>query len=346
MNPFVAGYLAQDGLANGAIYALLAIALIAIFSVTRIIFVALGELVSYAAMTYVAMLEGSRLGVIAFVGVLAMAGALRQWSTDAGSLGTSRALAGAVRGLVFPLAACLFAFCVVALKAPTLVMLAAAVLLVTAMGPVLYRLVYAPIAGASILVLLIVSIAVHLALLGMGLYFFGPQGGQTPVLIDGAISLGRVPVKYQSILIIAVTLIFMVGLFFAAEKTLFGKAMRAAAFNPVGARLMGVSASLSGETAFTVAAFIAASCGVLISSITTMYYDTGFLLALKGFVAAICGGLANFPAAVVAAALLGLLESFSSFFASAFKETIVFSLTIPALLWLSLARRSVHEDEA
>ena len=114
----------------------------------------------------------------------------------------------------------------------------------------------------------------------------------------------------------------------------------------IGARLMGVSASLAGETAFAVAAFVAALCGVLISSITTMYYDTGFLLALKGFVAAICGGLAHFPAAVVAAALLGLLESYSSFFASAFKETIVFSLIIPALLWLSFTNRAVHEDEA
>lgn len=346
MNPFVAGYLAQDGLANGAIYALLAIALIVIFSVTRIIFVALGELVSYAAMTYVAMLEGSRLDVVAFVGLLAVAAALRQLATDASTLGTSRALAGAVRGLAFPLAACVFAFAAAAFKAPTFAMLVATVLLVTAMGPVLYRLVYAPIASASILVLLIVSIAVHLALLGMGLYFFGPQGGKTPALIDGVISLGGVPVKNQSILIIVAALVFMAALFFAAEKTLFGKAMRAAAFNSTGARLMGISASLAGETAFTVAAFVAASCGVLISSITTMYYDTGFLLALKGFVAAICGGLANFPAAVVAAALLGLLESFSSFFASAFKETIVFSLTIPALLWLSFLRRSVHEDEA
>ena len=258
MSPFVTGYLAQDGLANGAIYALLAIALIVIFSVTRIIFVALGEIVSYAAMTYVAMLEGSRLGVIAFVGVLAVAGALRQLASDAGTLGASRALAGAVRGLVFPLGACIFAFLVAELKAPILVMLVATVLLVTAIGPVLYRLVYAPIASASILVLLIVSIAVHLALLGMGLYLFGPQGGQTPVLIDGTILLGRIPVKNQSILIIVVMLIFMAGLFFAAEKTLFGKAMRAAAFNSIGARLMGVSASLAGETAFTIAAFIAA----------------------------------------------------------------------------------------
>ena len=129
--------------------------------------------------------SGPRLGVIAFVGVLAVAGALRQLASDVSTLGASRALAGAVRGLAFPLAACIFAFSVVVLKAPTLVMLAATVLLVTAMGPVLYRLVYAPIASASILVLLIVSIAVHLALLVMGLYFFGPQGGQTPVLING-----------------------------------------------------------------------------------------------------------------------------------------------------------------
>jgi branched-chain amino acid transport system permease protein len=108
--------------------------------------------------------------------VLAVASALRQFSMNAGSIGVRGALAGAARGLIVPAVACIFASAAIAFKAPMFVMLAAAVLLVTVLGPLLYRLVYAPIANASILVLLIVSIAVHLALLGMGLYFFGRTG--------------------------------------------------------------------------------------------------------------------------------------------------------------------------
>jgi branched-chain amino acid transport system permease protein len=82
---------------------------------------------------------------------------------------------------------------------------------------------------------------------------------------------------------------------------------------------------------------------VLIAPLTTIYYDSGFLIGLKGFVGAIIGGLGSYPIAAAGAVLVGLLESYSSFWASAFKEVIVFTLIIPVLLWRSL--RSKHVDE-
>jgi branched-subunit amino acid ABC-type transport system permease component len=82
---------------------------------------------------------------------------------------------------------------------------------------------------------------------------------------------------------------------------------------------------------FTLAASIGAFSGILISPITTIYYDSGFLIGLKGFVGAIIGGLASYPVAAAGAILVGLLESYSSFWASAFKEVIVFTLIIPVL---------------
>ena len=75
--------------------------------------------------------------------------------------------------------------------------------------------------------------------------------------------------------------------------------------------------------------------------LTTIYYDTGFLIGLKGFTAAIIGGLASYPVAALAALAVGVLESFSSFWASAFKEVIVFTAIIPVLLWRSLRGRRV-----
>ena len=78
---------------------------------------------------------------------------------------------------------------------------------------------------------------------------------------------------------------------------------------------------------------------------TTVYYDTGFLVGLKGFVGAIVGGLVSYPVAAAGALLVGLLESFSSFWASAFKEVIVFTLIIPVLVWRSLTTRHVEEEE-
>ena len=83
----------------------------------------------------------------------------------------------------------------------------------------------------------------------------------------------------------------------------------------------------------------------MIAPITTVYYDTGFLIGLKGFVAAIIGGLVSYPVAAVGAVLVGLLESYSSFWASAYKEVIVFTMIIPVLLWRSLTTRHVEEEE-
>ncbi len=129
-------------------------------------------------------------------------------------------------------------------------------------------------------------------------------------------------------------------------RTLSGKALRATAINRSGARLMGISTVMAGKLSFLLAAAIGAFSGILIAPITTVYYDTGFLVGLKGFVGAIIGGLASYPLAAAGAVLVGLLESFSSFWASSYKETIVFTVIIPVLLWRSLvSRHPVAEDE-
>jgi len=129
------------------------------------------------------------------------------------------------------------------------------------------------------------------------------------------------------------------------ERSIVGKALRATAINRVGARLMGIPTELAGDLSFALAALIGGVSGLLVVPITTVYYDTGFLMGLKGFVAAIVGGLASYPLAMAGALLVGLLESFSAFWASAFKEVIVFTLIIPVLLWRSLKSRHVEEDE-
>jgi len=77
--------------------------------------------------------------------------------------------------------------------------------------------------------------------------------------------------------------------------------------------------------------------------IITVYYDSGFIIGLKGFVAAIVGGLASYPLTAIGAVMVGILEAFSSFWASGYKEVIVFTLIIPVLIWLSLT--AVHHEE-
>ena len=149
----------------------------------------------------------------------------------------------------------------------------------------------------------------------------------------------------QSLLVVGTSLVLIGALYLFFGRTLYGKALRATAVNRIGARLVGISPSFAGTLTFVLAALLCAFSGVLIGPITTVYYDSGFLVSLKGFVGAIIGGLVSYPLAAAGALLVGLLESFSSFWASAFKEVIVFTLIIPVLLWRSLTTHHHEEDE-
>jgi len=217
--------------------------------------------------------------------------------------------------------------------------------LVTVLGPLLYRIAYQPLAEASVLVLLIVSVAVHFTLTGLGLWFFGAEGSRTPAFSSDSFTVGDVTVSVQSLLVVATSIALIGVLYFFFGRTLFGKALRATALNRVGARLVGVRPSFAGTLVFALAALLCAFSGVLIGPITTIYYESGFLISLKGFVGAIIGGLASYPVAAAGAVLVGLLESYSSFWASAFKEVIVFTLIIPVLVWRSLKTHQVEEEE-
>jgi len=217
--------------------------------------------------------------------------------------------------------------------------------IVVPMGPMLYRVAFQPVAEAPVLVLLIISVAVHLAMVGLGLLVFGPEGSRTTPFSDAQFELGTLVVGGHTLFVILASLVLIVGLYLFFDRTLYGKALRATAINRNGARLMGISPALAGRLTLFLAAVIGVLSGVLVAPLTTIYYDSGFLIGLKGFVAAIIGGLASYPLAAGGAILVGLLESFSSFWASAYKDVIVFTLIIPVLMWRSLTSHHVEEEE-
>ena len=345
MNLTIAALLAQDGITNGAIYALLALALVMVFAVTRVIWVPAGEFVSYGTLTLAALQLGKAPGTVGLlVGMALIAGAMEAWSCFA---------QGHVRGLprrlivwtVVPLAIAELVHWLAPLQPPFVVQIALTLAAVTALGPLLYRIVYQPLVDASVLVLLIVSVAVHFALTGLGLWFFGAEGSRTPPFSGESFRIGEMVLSAQSLLVVLTSVLLILGLYLFFGRTLYGKALRATAVNRVGARLVGISPSLAGSLAFTLATLLCAFSGILIGPITTIYYDSGFLVSLKGFVGAIIGGLSSYPLAAAGSLLVGLLESFSSFWASAFKEVIVFTLIIPVLLRRSLTAHHQEEDE-
>ena len=99
---------------------------------------------------------------------------------------------------------------------------------------------------------------------------------------------------------VAVSALLIVVLYQFFERSMYGKALRAAAFNRLGARLMGISPVFAGRATFFLAALIGTVSGILIAPITTMYFDSGFMVSLKGFVGAIIGGLVSYPLAAAA----------------------------------------------
>jgi branched-chain amino acid transport system permease protein len=343
MTAQIAAILGMDGVATGAIYVLIALGIVLIFAVTRVIFVPFGDIAAFTALT-LAALETKRLpGTVALVAVLAgLATAI-----ELAALLRRRAFARIPRAcvvyLLLPLApaAVVFATSGTLLPMPARIVLAVALILPVA--PLLDRVVFRPIADASVLLLLIVALALHFALTGLGLMFFGPEGVRTLSLTDETFIIGDIPVPAQTVLIVAAAAAFSLLLYLFFEFTLAGKALQATALNRTGARLMGIRPQRTATVAYLLGAALAAVSGVLISPVNTMFYDSGLLLGLKAFVGAIIGGLMSFPVTAAGALFVGLLESFAAFQSSAFKEVIVFSVLIPVLLWRSYSWSQVEE---
>lgn len=343
MNTDIFLILAQDGLVNAAVYALAAIALVLVYAVTRIVFVPQGEFVAYGALTFAGLLSG----VVPTTVWLMLAGSVLLstvdiWKAYRGGV-TSKGVGKALSEILYAWSVAFVAWRFAPGGMSQLLAIPLTLAIMIPLGPQIYRLAFEPIAGASVLMLLIVATAVHFVMVGVGLLAFGAEGSRNPPVADFSMNLGPVLVTAQSVWVILASLAAIVALWLFFGFTLRGRALRAVAVNRIGAKLVGIRGKHAGRLTFAFAAAIGTACGILISPVTTIYYDTGFLIGLKGFVAAIIGGLASYPLAAMGALLVGILESYSSFWASAYKEVIVFTLIIPVLLWRSL--RGIHFEE-
>ncbi|HND59515.1 MAG TPA: branched-chain amino acid ABC transporter permease, partial [Thauera aminoaromatica] len=202
MDMSIALILSQDGITNGAIYALLALALVLVFAVTRVIFIQQGEFVAYGALTLAMMQSGVlpatvwmlvAMGALVTVldgGLALKAGQGRRAASVAGwNLGYPLALAAVVGGLAVN-------------ELPLAVQVLLTLAIVVPMGPMMYRLMYQPIASAPVLVLLIVSVALHIAMVGLGLLFFGAEGQRTPAFSEFSLELGPLMVSAQTLWVV------------------------------------------------------------------------------------------------------------------------------------------------
>ena len=205
-------FLLQDGITNGAIYALLGLALVLVFAVTRVILIPQGEFVTYGALTYATLSSGQvpgtarlavAMGVVAF-GLDLFAGRR--------SLHPSRVGRAFVVNIVLPAAILALTYSLAGRQNPILLNIALSLSIVAAIGLFLYRIAFQPIAHASVLVLLIVSVGCHLALQGFGLVFFGAEGQRGPALSNAVFTVDPLRFTGQSIAVYTITLALIAGL--------------------------------------------------------------------------------------------------------------------------------------
>lgn len=201
-----------------------------------------------------------------------------------------------------------------------------AILITVLVGLALYKFAIEPARGAAAVTLIIITIGASIFLRGIAQIVFDKRFHALPHWFgQQPISLGGASILPQSLVVLASALVTVVLLFYFFERTLFGKAVLATAANRLAARLTGINTDVVVGFSFAVSAAIGALAGILIAPITLTSYDVGTLLALKGFAAAMLGGMGNPIGAVVGGLAVGLLESLSAgLISSKYKDAIGF----------------------
>ena len=333
-------FLLADGITNGAVYGLVALSLIVIYTVTRVVNIAQGQYVTLGALSFASALSGSFNVLNAIV-----AGGIAVFALkDA----VDRHLTIAVRMRIlllrtlWILAVLATAWAANLLPGSYWISVLASLVATASLGALAYRLTVEPVADASPIVLLIVSVGVYMVFDGLAVMIWGAEPRSVPPVIDGGLALGSVFVTYQSLWICASSVVAMVALYLFSERTLIGQALQATAVNRTGAQLCGIPVSVAGQLSFAIGAGFSALSGLLLAPLVTANYDMGFPIGLKAFVAAALGGIVEYPTALIGVLLVGTTESFSAFQASAFRDVVVFLMVIPILLW----RNAVRPPEA
>ncbi len=210
-----------------------------------------------------------------------------------------------------------------------------AVIVVTIIGGIFERTAIYPQRKASVLTLIIITIGGSILLKSIALIIFGEDPvGLPPFLKNDPLNLFGAAILPQEILIMVITILVFLILQFFYKYSMIGKAMRACADNRIAAQLVGINLNTLVLFTFALSAGVGALGGVIITPITLSTFDIGGMLGLKGFAAAILGGLGNPLGAFIGGIMLGVIESISIGFISAgFKDAIALLILLLVLFF-------------
>ena len=227
------------------------------------------------------------------------------------------------------------AFFVGTIRMPVALAFPAAVAAAALIGFAMERFVVRRARNTSVLSLIIITIAVSILLKGGAMLGWGKDPYALPAFSSGGpILIGGAAVQPQALWVMGVSALVVVALTLFFRSSAYGKAMVACADNPAAARMVGIPVRRMVLLSFVLSAAIGAAAGVIITPISMMEYDRGALLGLKGFGAAVLGGLGNFFGALVAGAVLGLSESFcAGYLSSGYKDAVALIFLLLALFF-------------
>lgn len=265
-----------SGLAQGAVYGLVALGFVAIFAVREIVNLAQGE---YAALAGLSAISAVAAGVPLLLAVV----------------------------LVVPF-----------------------VILVSVL---IERVAIAPVKRMTPLVSIILTLGVSTAVKAIMLLVWGPEGRALATFPGKDIVLAGVSIRSQELWILGIAAVVGYAVVWFYEHTLYGKALRACAEQPVAARLVGISPKQGTMVAFAIAGLVGAVAGVIGTPIYFASWESGLTLGLKGFVAATLGGLVSFRVAFLGGLFLGVLENWvAGYLDSGYRDAVAFVVLVLVLV--------------
>lgn len=208
-----------------------------------------------------------------------------------------------------------------------------AIAVTASVGVALNKLAIEPARGAPVVSLIIITIGASIFIRGVTQLVFDKQlhrfpafSGDAPIHILGATILP------QSLWVMLGAVAVFVALWLFFTRTLTGKAILATSNNRLAAQLVGINTNWVMTLSFALSAAIGALAGVLVTPITLVSYDVGIALALKGFAAAMLGGMGNPKGALVGGILLGLFEALTAgYLSSQYKDAAAFIVILAVL---------------
>ena len=214
--------------------------------------------------------------------------------------------------------------------------IAGAVLLAAAIGLTLEKLAVETARGAPVVTLIIITIGASIFLRGVAALVWDKNVHPLPAFSgDTPLAVGGATIVPQSLWVVGTTLVIVVALSAFFGRTLLGKALLATSYNRAAAQLVGINVRHVLLASFGLSAALGAIAGALVAPITFTSWDIGVMLGLKGFAAAILGGLGSGPGAVLGGLLLGIAEAMGAgYVSSAYKDAIAFIGILAVLFFL------------